>query len=256
MDVEGFDDGVNGPSLFAFGYFVLGGASAFLNGAARWDGTQWRPLGAGVSTGPLGGATVTNAAVFSRPGAPSELCIAGDFATVGGAPALYAAAWAACVGPGAGFCAGDGADPLVQASCPCGNRGAVGHGCANSVNAVGASLDATGRPATDDVVFEARFLPATAPCLFLKSNTRIPGGFQGGDGVLCLGGSAVRLGLQSTAGGQSSYPMPGQPSLSARRRTPPGSGVVAYYQAIYRNAAAAFCPPETINVTNGYVIAW
>ena len=38
--------------------------------------------------------------------------------------------------------------------------------------------------------------------------------------------------------------------------TPPTSGITAYYMAYYRNAAAAFCPPQTFNGTNAYRITW
>ena len=36
----------------------------------------------------------------------------------------------------------------------------------------------------------------------------------------------------------------------------PGSGAMRFYQTYYRNASAAFCPPATFNVTNGFQVVW
>jgi len=44
--------------------------------------------------------------------------------------------------------------------------------------------------------------------------------------------------------------------LSASGATPVNSGLLAHYTVYYRNAAAAFCPPETFNTSNGFMIAW
>ena len=51
--------------------------------------------------------------------------------------------------------------------CPCGNNGAAGNGCANSVNAAGANLDTTGAPSTDDVVLVGSGMPLTVSCIYL-----------------------------------------------------------------------------------------
>ena len=45
-------------------------------------------------------------------------------------------------------------------------------------------------------------------------------------------------------------------TLSQRGGVTVGSGARRYYQTYYRNSAAAFCPPETFNVTNGWVVDW
>ena len=254
MDLELFDDQVNGPSLYAFGVFTLVTPLLVCHGVARWDGAAWRQLGTGIGGGTL--TDVVAAAVLPRAGAPSDLAIFGDFTSVGGLAAQGLAAWLACNGPGAGFCAGDGLDPAVHTGCPCGNRGAPGHGCANSVHADGGVLDASGAPHNDDVLLHAGALPARGTCLFVKTNGTVPGGFQAGDGILCVGSSLVVLGLQPTSGGNSFYPLSGQPTVSQGGGNVVGSGQLAYYQVLYRNAAAAFCPPESLNVTNGYVIAW
>jgi hypothetical protein len=77
-----------------------------------------------------------------------------------------------------------------------------------------------------------------------------------GDGVRCADGNLIRLGTVANVAGASSYPAPGQQLVSVRGQTPVGSGLTGYYQTYYRNAAPAFCPPETFNVTNGFVVVW
>ena len=64
---------------------------------------------------------------------------------------------------------------------------------------------------------------------------------------------AIRLGTKSNAGGSSSYPGAGDPSVSVRGAVvAPGT---RDYQVWYRNAAA-FCQPETFNLSNGWEVAW
>lgn len=160
--------------------------------------------------------------------------------------------------PGASFCAGDGLDPAVTTPCPCGNVGAAGHGCANSANAAGALLDATGCSVTqpDTVALLASGMSGTTPVTFFKGDQSAAGGVPFFDGVRCVDGALVRLATNPSSAGTSSYPLPGQLALSVRGNTPVGSGLTGYYQVSYRNAALAFCPPATANVTNGYSIVW
>ena len=73
----------------------------------------------------------------------------------------------------------------------------------------------------------------------------------------CAGGTLLRLRTKVNVGGASSFPDSVETiSLSVRGGVVPGSGVTRRYQTYYRNAAAAFCPPETFNVTNGLTIDW
>lgn len=162
--------------------------------------------------------------------------------------------------PGAPFCTGDGLDPALTTSCPCGNVGAPGHGCASSVNALGGELASSGcldaAAGTESVVLHASGLSGSGGTVFVKGDMSASAGIPYSDGIRCADGTLVRLGTNPTIGGASSYPQAGQASLSVRGGTPPGSGTIAYYQAIYRNAAVAFCPPGTANLTNGWRIAW
>lgn len=157
---------------------------------------------------------------------------------------------------GDSYCFGDGLDPAVTTACPCVNYGSAGNGCANSVNAAGAHLSATGTTSPDTVALNASGMPATVTSIFIKGSGNVATGVVFGDGVRCAGGTLIRLGQETNSGGMSSYPTGAQLSVSVKGGTPPGSGITARYQTHYRNAAAAFCPPATFNVTSGLTITW
>jgi hypothetical protein len=150
------------------------------------------------------------------------------------------------------FCAGDGSGT----ACPCGNSGALGHGCANSVNAAGAQLNAVGVPSisNDSVLLHAAGMPNSS-VLFFQGTAQADGGAgtMFGDGKRCAGGSIVRLGAKTNVSGTSSYPEAGDLSVSQRGLvTAPGSRT---YQAWYRNAAT-FCTGATFNLSNGIEFLW
>ncbi|MBK7875333.1 MAG: hypothetical protein IPJ77_06225 [Planctomycetes bacterium] len=155
----------------------------------------------------------------------------------------------------AAFCAGDGLLADHTTPCPCANDGAAGNGCANSVNANGASLAATGAAAADDVVLHGAGMPAVVSCIYLQGDALADVVF--GDGVRCAGGTLLRLRTRANVAGASAFPdSTDTVTLSARGGVTVGSGARRYYQTYYRNAAAAFCPPETFNATNGWTIDW
>ena len=157
-------------------------------------------------------------------------------------------------------CAGDGA--TTPTPCPCGNTGAAGHGCGNSQNAGGALLSATGWTeldsitGTDSVTLTGSSMPSTSSAIYLKSDGLNAAGSVFGDGVSCLSGAIIRLRTKINVGGASQFPEPGDPSVSVRGATPPGSGLTGYYATYYRNASAAFCPPATFNMSNAVAITW
>jgi hypothetical protein len=156
-------------------------------------------------------------------------------------------------GPGMIFCAGDGS----ATACPCGNSSptGAGEGCASSLG-FGARLRANGSAslAADTLQLVGDQMP-NAPCLYFQGTQQIAAGagLVFGDGLRCAGGSIVRLGTKTNAGGTSTYPSGSDPSVSVRGQvTTPG---VRDYQTWYRNAAA-FCTPSTFNLTNGLQITW
>lgn len=156
---------------------------------------------------------------------------------------------------GGPFCFGDGLDPSVTTPCPCANVGAAGRGCANSVNSSGALLDVLGSTFTDSAVLSGSGMPASVTCIYLQGDATTDEPF--GDGVRCTGGTLLRLRARQNSGGASTFPDSTDTiTLSARGGVVPGSGATRVYQTYYRNSAAAFCPPETFNVTNGFTLTW
>lgn len=157
------------------------------------------------------------------------------------------------------FCSGDAAPTHHTTLCPCANFGAIGRGCASSAFASGALLVALGTPAADDVVLDASDMPSTTTALFLQNDALDDRVFH--DGVLCAGGTTLRLRPRAAVGGAARFPDASNPldagtTLSQRGGVAVGSGAVRYYSVYYRSSAAAFCPPATANVTNGWRIAW
>jgi hypothetical protein len=153
---------------------------------------------------------------------------------------------------GTPICPGDG----TGTACPCANSGAAWHGCANSVNANGGLLAATGNASVsaDTLVVTGSGMPNAAVLYF--QGTQTVGGGAGtvfGDGLRCAQAIVIRLGSKINAGGASHYPESGDATISVRGVDAPGD--VRFYQAWYRNAAA-FCTPSTFNLTNGLQVTW
>jgi hypothetical protein len=85
-DLASFDDGSgSGPALYVTGNFTsIGGVSA--SRIAKWDGTGWSPLGAGINhTG--------YALMVHDDGSGPGLYVGGSFLSAGGLPANYVAKW-------------------------------------------------------------------------------------------------------------------------------------------------------------------
>ncbi len=149
------------------------------------------------------------------------------------------------------FCFGDG----TSGACRCGNSGSSGNGCANSAFAGGAHLGASGTASVsaDSVSLSAASMTGSVTIFFqgatATSSTIID------DGLGCVGGPIIRLGTKRVSSSASSFPQPGDPSISVRGAIPPAGGTF-HYQTFYRNAVAAFCPPATSNRTNGVSITW
>jgi hypothetical protein len=149
------------------------------------------------------------------------------------------------------FCFGDGSGT----ACPCGNTGSTGNGCASSVNPAGAHLAASGTPSigNDTLSLNGTGMPNSSALYF--QGTAQSGGGLGvvfGDGLRCAGGSVIRLGTKVNVGGSSSYPG-GSTPISIKGNN--AAGNTRTYQIWYRNAAA-FCNPETFNLSNGGQVVW
>jgi hypothetical protein len=150
------------------------------------------------------------------------------------------------------FCSGDGS---LATPCPCGNVGAPGHGCANSISPNGVALAATGTTNPDTMTLSVSGVPGTS-AIFLQGDTYDSAGIPFGDGLRCVDGNLLRLSSSPIVANASQFPGPGDPLLSVRGQVLPGSGAYRLYQVYYRNAAALFCPPETFNVSSGWALIW
>jgi choice-of-anchor B domain-containing protein len=151
------------------------------------------------------------------------------------------------------FCSGDGS----AAPCPCGNVGATGTGCANSL-ALSARMSATGNGivGADTLLLASAQTGVGTPLVFFQGNVAVNSGLGAsfGDGLLCVTGSIVRLGVKFSDGlGLARYPDAGDPVISVQGAV--GAGATRYYQAWYRDAGS-FCTSATNNLSNGVAVAW
>ena len=87
-----FDDGSGpGPALYGSGSFVAPGGATTI-GVARWDGTAWSILGAGMM-GLTGATAVVTALAVYDAGAGPMLYAGGEFVRVGTVTATNIARW-------------------------------------------------------------------------------------------------------------------------------------------------------------------
>jgi hypothetical protein len=157
--------------------------------------------------------------------------------------------------------------------CPCGNDGAVGNGCANSLAPGGAHLAGSGNAIVsgDTVSVVATDVRGGNPtlALFFSGSEGAPNPVN--DGLLCASGSVCRLwiwknpGQQGTAvtlsgPGAETVPDTTGVSISARSATkgcPISNGETRVYTVWYRDPANFGCvSPATSNYTNGLRILW
>lgn len=182
---------------------------------------------------------------------PSSNCSAGFWTATTDGNLLVANALVYVAGGGVGtaFCFGDGSG----SSCPCGNFGGAGEGCANST-ASGAVIASTGSAsvAAANLVLTGASLVPGQPGLYFQANQQVNGGLGNpfGDGLRCAGGGVRRLQVrQANGAGVSSTTI----DLVAQ------GGVVAgnthTYQIWYRDPTLGPCG-SGFNLTNGLAITW
>lgn len=148
------------------------------------------------------------------------------------------------------FCHGDGS----ALACPCGNAGAVGHGCASSVAPVGGLLRGVGRSrlAVDELELTATSVP-NGPGLYFQASGASDVTF--GDGKLCASSGILRLAVVFASGNTSTLPDPANPTpLHVAGLVGPGD--VRHYQVWYRDADLGFCTPQLFNLTNAVTAEW
>ncbi|HEV8114283.1 MAG TPA: hypothetical protein VGR31_16040 [Planctomycetota bacterium] len=157
------------------------------------------------------------------------------------------------------LCFGDGS----SGSCPCGNQGAAGHGCQNSIGTGGALLTGTGVPslASDTAHLTSSGELPTATSVLLQG-TAVVAPVTYGDGLRCTGGSLRRLFTHGAVAGSVTMPQGADLSISARSAAigaPIPAGASRLYQVYYRDPSSSFCPNppgSTFNVSNAVAIVW
>jgi hypothetical protein len=155
--------------------------------------------------------------------------------------------------PATAFCFGDG----TGTACPCGNAGAAGKGCANSIDPSGARLASSGVAsiAADTFTLLGTDMPNSS-ALYFQGTAQAAGGAGSlfGDGLRCAAGSVLRLGTKTNVAGVSQYPAGADTPISVKGLN--SAGVLRHYQCWYRNADSVFCTPSTFNLTNGLSVTW
>ena len=145
---------------------------------------------------------------------------------------------------GASYCSGDGS----ASTCPCGNPGGTGEGCANGTGsgALLSSLGSNSVSAADFGLIAANLIP-NQPGLYFQGNNAVNGG-QGnpfGDGLRCAGGGVIRLQVRFADAGGSS-----QTSIDLVAKGGVAAGDTKRYQTWYRDPNTSPCGAQ-FNLSNG-----
>lgn len=161
--------------------------------------------------------------------------------------------WGGATPSGAAFCFGDGSG----GTCPCGNTtGETEYvGCANSAGTGGGLRgDGTASTSADSLVLQAFGMTnSTALYVVAGSSANSGAGNAFSDGLLCLSGPVVRVGVKSNANGASSCPGPGEPSVATLSSGFPGS--TRYFQVLYRDVFE-YCKQTSYNLTNAVAVTY
>ncbi len=135
--------------------------------------------------------------------------------------------------------------------CPCGNDSPIQtpFGCRNSVGN-GAWLTSSGTAQVPGAfTLLVGSTPPSVSTLFFQGTAAVAGGDGAhfGDGLRCVGGSVIRLGIVTAT------PAGGASMTATSTGITPGSA--RFYQVWYRNAAS-FCTAATFNLSNGLAATW
>jgi len=228
-----FDDGT-GEAFYCGGDSVLRSV----------DGTTWLPVGGGV------GAYVFSLTAFedAAHGGPA-LFAGGTFTDAPDTGDGFLSRWGRAVDLPGPYCFGDGSGD----ACPCGNVGALGHGCNIPAGTGGIELtvenwapDFAGGGLVDFV--GAGFPPmATGAAHLIRSPSAQAPATVFGDGLLCVAPTGlVRINAVLSSNGVS------------RNAAMHGAGAgTFYYQLWVRSQPIMFCDPlAAFNLSNGVELTW
>ncbi len=156
-------------------------------------------------------------------------------------------------------CEQNGGTPYCfgYSGCPCMNNSSPGSGQGCTHGAGGAALLGSGTPSVsaDSLVLTVTNLPpppgGVGSALFFQGDaaTNVP--FN--DGLRCVGGNQVRLGVKSHTGTTASYPGPGDPSISVRGGIAAGGG--GYNYQVWYRTFPSVCGQHS-NLSNGVSVPW
>ena len=157
------------------------------------------------------------------------------------------------------FCFGDG----VAAPCPCGNSGRLYRGCQNSDFTDGAFLAASGSASlsSDTLFVTSSRGKGQALSVFLQGDVAVDP-MSYGDGLRCVAGTLKRLYVRNAFGGVVSAPVGAELPFSARSaqlNDPIAAGTSRFYQVMYRDPVASWCPNppgNSWNVSNALAVVW
>ena len=156
------------------------------------------------------------------------------------------------------YCLGDGVAP--HTACPCGNNSPTldNAGCLNSL-AVGGTLRAGGvaTVGADTVTLTGAQVP-NGPGLYFQGTNQLAGGngVAFGDGLRCVGGTIIRLGIVPGVGNTSQYPTgTGINSVPVSIKGFCNPGDTRHYQLWYRDSAT-FCTGAVFNLSNALTLVW
>jgi hypothetical protein len=246
-----FDDG-SGSALFAGGSFTVAAPGGNVNRIARWNGSTWSRLGAGIEGA---GAEVRSLTSFQSDWTSTpKLSVGGFFGRAGGEISAHFAHWGQR-NEGIAACFGDG----LLANCPCNNSSPLGAGagCLNSTGQ-GGRLRSSGeaRVSADTFKLLGSQMTNTTFVIYFQGTaaTAFGAGVPLDDGLGCASGNALRIATVQNQGGVSAVPNPQAPtSISVRGMLPPMGGT-RVYQGRYRDVSG---PCGTfVNRTNAVIVTW
>jgi hypothetical protein len=219
--LESFDDG-SGPALFAGGLFTKNSPSGPMNYVAKWNGTEYSPLGVGTSYW-------VHALEASVLNGESSLYVGGQFAAVPDSGDSFIARWGGC--------------PTYESFCTAGTSAS---GCLATVSAVGTSSAS----APSGFTIQASTVEGSKDGLFyFATNGRQASAWGNGTSLQCVLPPVQRASLLSGSGTPGACDGLMLQDLNAfwtaQPNKNPGAGAVVQAQLWYRD------PQNTSNQTTG-----
>lgn len=105
----------------------------------------------------------------------------------------------------------------------------------------------------DTLQFRVDHMPPNASALLSQATaSTTPAVF--GDGIRCVAGQVMRLGIVQASGGVATWPPPGTLPISQRGAVPPGGGM-RFYSVTYRDVVN-YCTVDAFNMTDTQRIQW